>query len=109
MGHDRDTALSVPVERSGLGPIEAALSQLPRTLLTALFSNALGVMVVSALEKVPGALNLIICGRCVLCAGHGSTQPTPCHGARRAGQARRLSCQSRRRWWPRQHKLKAAD
>ena len=54
------TALSVLVERSGLGPVEAALSQLSHTLLTARFSNALGVMAVSALDQLPGALDLIV-------------------------------------------------
>ena len=62
-------ALSVPIERFGLGLVEAALSQLPHMLLPAWFSNAFGVLVASALDQLPGALDIIICGHCVLCTG----------------------------------------
>ena len=71
-GHGRNTVLSVLVESSGLGSVEAALSQLPCTLLTALFSYDLSIMVALALDQFPGALNLVVCGLCILCAGQGS-------------------------------------
>jgi hypothetical protein len=63
-----DTALSIPVEHSGPGLVEAVLSQLRYTLLAAQFSNALGVLVVTALDQLACALNIIICG-CYVHAG----------------------------------------
>ena len=89
--------LSVLVELSGLGLVEAALSQLCCTLLTARFSNALGVLVAPELDQLPDALD-IVCGRYVLRAGQESTRPAPCHGTRRPGRARCSPCQSRQRW-----------
>ena len=95
-----DMALGAPVERSGLGPVEVALSQLPRTLLTVRVSNALDILVASALDQLPTALDLIVCGRYVLRAGQDMS--APCHGAQHPGRARCSPCQSRRRWmsWP---------
>jgi hypothetical protein len=76
--------------------VEAALSRLRST---APFGAVLGVLVTPALVQPPGvALDLMVCGRCVLRARQGGTQLDPRRGARRSSQARRSPCRSRRHW-----------
>ena len=131
------TAPSVPVERPGLGPVEATLSQLRHTLLTAQFSDALGVLIAPALDQcsinfltrstllfvdatlsvlAEAALSRFHVTEHGVLVGHGTLRFSR-GGAGRPSLALRLS-----RWhlggsllwrslpqWPQQHTLKEAD
>jgi hypothetical protein len=127
-------------QRSGRAPCLPCRSRrrsagCPVRRSTVRFGAALGVLVAPALGQPPGAaLDLMVCGPCVLRARQGGTQLAPRCGSLRSGQARRSPCRSRRHWttrlgtarqsrwrlagssvrrlsswWQQQHKLKVVD